>query len=120
MITSLSGSSEIMVTGGNAHLPYMSPPSGIVSAQTVDGRPCYNGDIRYMNGSYQIFNNGCWSPSSQYARVELTSDVLDVLKWVKNKMIQEQQIEKFAEQYPAVKTAKDQLDLVLALVKDHE
>lgn len=120
MITGINGSSEIMVTGGNANLPYVSPPSGMVSAQTVDGRPCYAGDVRYMNGGYQIFNNGYWTSSSQHTKIELMPDVVEVLKWAKNKMNNEKEIEKLAEQYPAVKTAKEQLDLVLALVKDHK
>jgi hypothetical protein len=41
----------------------------------------------------------------------------DIMQWAARKMEEEKRILALAEQYPAVKDAKEQLDIIMALVK---
>lgn len=117
MITGLLGSYDIKISNGNPNLPYVNESN----TPTIDstGRSHYNGDIRYLNGGIQIFNSGSWINMGTYASVDLSQEIKDILSWVKYKIDQEQKIKKMAEKYPAVKTAKDQLDIVMALVEEY-
>lgn len=117
MITGIHGSEGIVVKGGQPHLPYLQPSS---EPLTVDGRPCYNGDLRYMYGSYQMFNNGVWSTSASiYSQVMLSPDVEMVLNWARRKMEEELRFEELANKHPAIKDTKLQLDVLVALLKDN-
>jgi hypothetical protein len=44
----------------------------------------------------------------------------EVLEWAKKRMEYEKKVEKLASQYPAVKDAKEKLELVMKLVQDEQ
>ena len=52
--------------------------------------------------------------------VEIRNDpqLADVLDWAKKKMEYDRKIEKLADKYPAVKDAKEKLDILVKLVQD--
>lgn len=54
--------------------------------------------------------------------VELQNDpqIAEVIQWAKKKMQFERKIEELASKYPAVKDAKEKLDIVIKLVQDNE
>ena len=118
MIKSIFGTGGITIHSGHQTLPYVSPSS---QSYELDNRVCYNGDLRFVNGSYQIFSNGNWQTANSTPDpiIDLSPEIKNILEWAKKRMVFDQQVETLAEQYPAVKTAKDHLDMVMALVKDY-
>lgn len=84
--------------------------------------PAASGQVRW-NGSSKQFevcdnsNNGMWYKIDN--TVELRSDpqIGEVLEWAKKRMEYEKKVEKLAEKYPAVKDAKEKLDIILKLVE---
>jgi hypothetical protein len=54
--------------------------------------------------------------------VELRNDpeLTDIIVWAKKKMQSERKIEELAKQYPAVKDAKEKLDIIVKLVQDEK
>lgn len=119
MISGLYGSIDIIVSNGSPSLPYI---NGSSSEVIVDGRRCHAGDVRYMHGEYQIFNNGYWTNVSRQASVSLSANIIQTLEWANAKMKQEQTIREHAEKYPSVKSAlesfnqaQERLDLMIAI-----
>lgn len=55
-----------------------------------------------------------------YPTIELDTETQEILEWAKNKMAQEREVEKLAQEYPAVAEIKEKMDLILNLVKDHK
>ena len=91
--------------------------------------PTITGQVRW-NGSTKCFevcdnNNGNYTGGGGWMRidptVELSSDpqIADTLAWAKKKMFEDQKIEQLARQYPAVKDAKEKLDIIIKLVQDN-
>lgn len=116
MITGIHGSTSIVVSGGNPSLPYVSQSNQPV---VVEGRPCYNGDVRFMNGSYQVFT-GYWQSTSTSAQISLMGEAETVLAWARKKMYEEHKLEQLMEKHPAIKDTKLQLDVLVALLKDQD
>jgi len=90
--------------------------------------PSTTGQVRW-NGSSKCFevcdnNNGNYTASGGWMRidntVQLSSDpqMQSILEWAKKKMIEDKNIEKLAKEYPAVKDAKEKLDIIIKLVQD--
>lgn len=52
--------------------------------------------------------------------VTLTPEAQEILEWARKKMLHEAELVKLADQYPIVKQLKDQLDTMVALVKDYD
>jgi hypothetical protein len=55
-----------------------------------------------------------------YPTIELDTETQEILEWARNKMAQEREVEKLAQEYPAVAEIKEKMDLILNLVKDHK
>lgn len=86
--------------------------------------PAQSGQVRW-NGHTKTFevcdnNNGNWYRIDP--EIELTSDpqLAEVIGWAKKKMDYERKLEKLMREYPAVKDAKEKLDIILKLVEDKE
>jgi Flp pilus assembly CpaF family ATPase len=47
-------------------------------------------------------------------------ELTDIIVWAKKKMQSERKIEELAKQYPAVKDAKEKLDIIVKLVQDEK
>jgi hypothetical protein len=83
-------------------------------------RPSVTGDVRW-NGSTKKLEVSCgndWLPIDNTVQLSYNHDVFSLLEWVKMKKTQEEKIAKYADQYPAIKDAKEKLDILVALVKE--
>ena len=86
--------------------------------------PAQSGQVRW-NGHTKEFEV-CDNSSGNWYRinpeVELKSDpqLAEVIDWAKKRMEYERKIEKLASEYPAVKDAKEKLDIILKLVHDEK
>lgn len=86
--------------------------------------PAQSGQVRW-NGHTKEFEV-CDNQSGNWYRispeVELRSDpeLAEVLQWAKKKMEYERKLEKLINQYPAVKDAKEKLDIIVKLVQDEK
>lgn len=84
--------------------------------------PAQSGQVRW-NGNTKEFEV-CDNQSGNWYRinpeVELTSDpgLAEVIQWAKKKMEYERKLEKLMREYPAVKDAKEKLDIILKLVEN--
>lgn len=86
--------------------------------------PAQSGQVRW-NGYTKTFevcdnNSGNWYRIDP--EVELTSDpeLAEVIDWAKKKIKYERKLEKLMREYPAVKDAKEKLDIILKLVEDEQ
>jgi hypothetical protein len=106
MINSISNvSSGIEISGGSS--PYVQQ-SGMVR---------WNGSLQ----TFEIADGLNWvSLFNTYTTIALSPEVISVVEWAKNKMHAEQQLDKLCEEYPIVKDAKENFDMILALVKKHD
>ena len=85
--------------------------------------PAASGQVRW-NGLSKCFevcdnnNDGRWYKINN--TIELRSDpqIGEVLDWAKKRMEYEKKVEQLASQYPAVKDAKEKLDIILKLVQN--
>jgi len=83
-------------------------------------RPQVTGAVQW-NGSTKKFEVSCgtgWIPIDNTVQISYSHDVFSLLEWVKEKKVQEEKIAKYADQYPAIKDAKEKLDILVALVKE--
>lgn len=52
--------------------------------------------------------------------IEFDNNTQDVLDWARQKMAQEKELDKLALEYPALAQLKENMELMLNLVKDHK
>lgn len=95
------------------NLPYIDG----VPTQSMDyhiGTVRYNGTHRaleaYDGYSWRIISN----PNTT---VGLSAEAEEAMEWAIKKMHEERQIQELAEKYPAIKDAKEKLDILLTLIK---
>ena len=75
------------------------------------------GDVRAVNGQLQVHNGSTFVPI--HANAWIDDDKLNtMLNWVMKKMDQELEEEQLAKQFPAFAKAKENYEIVKALVKD--
>lgn len=83
--------------------------------------PSITGQVRW-NGYSKYFEvcdnsmNGSWTKIDNSIQLSSDPQLVHVLEWAKKKMIEEQKLEKLANEYPAVKSLKEKLDLVCHMV----
>ena len=70
---------------------------------------CFEVCDNYSNSWYRIENNISLQTNPEWEKI---------FSWASKKMIEEERIEKLASQYPALKDAKERLDIILKLVQD--
>ena len=86
--------------------------------------PATTGQVRW-NGSTKEFevcdnnNNGTWYRINPEVELRNDSQLVEVIDWANRKMVEEKRIEELAKQYPAVKDAKEKLDIIVKLVQDN-
>jgi hypothetical protein len=86
--------------------------------------PATSGPVRW-NGSSKQFevcdnqNNGMWYKIDNTIELRNDPQLNEVIMWAKKKMQEEHRIEELAKQYPAVKDAKEKLDIIVKLVQDN-
>ena len=84
--------------------------------------PAQSGQVRW-NGHSKEFevcdnNSGNWYRINPEVELGCDSELADVIQWAKKKMEYEKKIDKLVREYPAVKDAKEKLDIILKLVED--
>jgi hypothetical protein len=86
------------------------------------------GTMRYDGSNLQIYDGGAWmSVPSNYATINLTFEMKEVLDWASRRMQRDKELESLAAQHPAVadavaalETAQDKLETIVTLVKEHK
>jgi hypothetical protein len=108
--TITSGDSSIYATT-TSHTPYYTP----------DDKNLHDGAVRTTRGGFEYYdvNRQCWFPLPG-ADINLTvgPQFQIVLDWAMRKMNEEEKIKKLAEKYPALKQAKENYDLIKAMVEN--
>lgn len=85
--------------------------------------PATSGQVRW-NGIHKCFevcdnnNDGTWYKINNIIELRSDPQIGEILDWAKKKMLDERKIEELAKQYPAVKDAKEKLDILVKLVQD--
>ena len=85
--------------------------------------PATSGQVRW-NGFSKCFevcdnqNDGKWYKINNTIELRNDPQIGEVLEWAKKRMEYEKKVEKLAEKYPAVKDAKEKLDIIMKLVQD--
>ena len=84
--------------------------------------PAQSGQVRW-NGNTKEFEvcdnqSGNWYRINPEVELGCDSELADVIQWAKKKMEYEKKIDKLVREYPAVKDAKEKLDIILKLVED--
>jgi hypothetical protein len=104
-----SNSNYITVSGGSPSNPYISP--GAVGAGMVRWNP----NMQCL----EVNDGNTWLTFSQsHVGIDLSPETQMLLNWARQKMAEEQKLEAMMERYPALKKAKDNLDMMLNIVKD--
>ena len=86
--------------------------------------PAQSGQVRW-NGNNKEFevcdnNSGNWYRINPEVELRSDPELAEVLQWAKKKMEYERKLEKLANEYPAVKDAKEKLDIILKLVQNEK
>jgi hypothetical protein len=118
MIKSISGTNNLVVSGGSEFMPYvnMSNPSA--------GMVRYNGN----NQQLETYDGAGWlTIAANHASVDLTGSANAAIAWAMRKMAEEAELQRMAEDHPAVKAAyenmkraAEQLKATIILSKDEQ
>ena len=115
MIKGLMGSKGVMVSAGNASVPYVN--------QNTDNP--MQGMIRIWGSDMQVFSGSSWTVmNTSYATVELDQDTQDLLQWARaqrtmalNRMTLAQNNPALMKALEAVKRAEDNFELLSKFVE---
>jgi hypothetical protein len=114
MISGIYGQNGIVITGGGQN------PPNYVNNDINSAGPGVPGELRVIGNNIHMWNSGCWTPlHNSMATVELTPEIQSVLSWARIAMKREEELDKLVQEYPAVKSAKENLDIMVALTKDY-
>jgi hypothetical protein len=102
---------------------YSNSPPLVYQVDNSYNLPSTTGQVRWngMNKCFEVCDNsssGTWFRIDNNIQLGSDSTVTQVLEWAKKKMVEDERIEKLAKEYPAVKDAKERLDIVIKLVQD--
>ena len=106
------------VSGGTGVFASVSPS---YSSHCPDDTKPQDGFVRNNNGSFEYYNanNNFWKPMhGDNLYISLDPDIVAITEWAKEKMAEEARIKELAEKYPALKKAKENYDVVKALVEN--
>lgn len=80
-----------------------------------------SGNIRYNSSMsrMEIYDGTSWHgiPDNSLT-ISMSPDAEEAIEWAQKKMQEEKRIERLIEEHPAVKDAKEKLDILIALHKD--
>lgn len=115
MIKGLTAGTFLQVDNGNVSGVYLSTNNMPMTGMT-----------RYYNNNLEVYDGQVWQqvPSS-YAHVKLSDSASSAIQWALNKMAEEAELNKLAENHPAVqaalenvKRAEEQLKATVILSKE--
>jgi hypothetical protein len=108
MIKHITGTGGVTVLVGGWGVPSINmnaPSAGIVR---------YNGNNRTL----EVYDGCSWYDIDVHqVQLGLDTDTVEILNWARQKRAQEQKLEQLADQYPAVKSLKEKLDLICHIVE---
>lgn len=87
--------------------------------------PATSGQVRW-NGTNKCFevcdnnNDGRWYKINNVVEMRNDPELGEVLEWAKKRMEYDRKIEKLIDQYPAVKDAKEKLEIIVKLVQNDQ
>jgi hypothetical protein len=112
----------------NSHIQEITSSYGITcstsNSATVhhpDNTKPNDGVLRTNCGSTEYYNANVhqWMPlHGQTTYIGISSDIHAMLDWAKDKMAEDFRINELAQKYPALKKAKENFDVVKALVEN--
>lgn len=78
------------------------------------------GELRYnpQSNIFEVYNGMSWI--QYYPSITYAPQILDAINWIENKKIEELKLLELCDKYPTLQKAKDNFDLVFALVKDYQ
>lgn len=113
MIHTLTGSTGIQVhngySGGHVY----------VNGDLYQLGPGQIGELRMLGNAMYVWNGSWTNISNGVTTVELSSELISVLDWARTAKRREEELDTLIKKYPAVKSAKDNLDVVVALTRDY-
>lgn len=110
-IESISSKNSTIYTCKNDYTPYY------IASDTTP----MDGAVRINQGGFEYYDakNGAWFPlPGSDVDLEIDPYYVTVLEWAMKKMDEEQKLDKLAEQFPAFKTAKENYELMKAMVRN--
>jgi hypothetical protein len=102
---------------------YSNSPPLVYQIDNSYNLPSTTGQVRW-NGSSKCFEvcdnsiTGSWMRIDNSIQLSSDPQLTQVLEWAKKKMIEDEKIDRLAKEYPAVKDAKEKLDIIIKLVQD--
>lgn len=78
------------------------------------------GDIRFSSGNLEYWNGSCWTILNQTATIYVNPDTEALLEWVKEKRDEELRERDLLAKSPALRKAKENYDIIKALIEDGE
>jgi hypothetical protein len=109
MIKQAYGHSGVYVSIGHTYGPYTPIPQSAVP-----------GTVWFNDNNFHVYTGSGWEKISGVdINIGLEPQVQDVISWAKQKMAAEQKEAELLEKYPALKSAKENYDLIKNLVKDN-
>ncbi len=118
MIKGISGSGHVVVSGGSSSGPYVGNHSGNAMV----------GMVRYYNNNFEVYDGSSWlGISTGHTYIDLSGSANAAIAWAMSKMAEEANLEKLANEHPAVKAAyenmkraAEQLKATIILSKDEQ
>jgi hypothetical protein len=110
MLKGLLANSMHVTVSGAVTRPYINMSN--LSA----GQLRYNGNIN----SIEAYDGNTWYVIDGFQSVDVSESVKEILNWAYEKMQQERKINAYAARFPLVKSAKERLDMIMALIGDVE
>jgi hypothetical protein len=102
---------------------YSNSPPIVYQIDNSYNLPSVTGQVRWngMNKYFEVCDNGSagtWHRIDNNIQLSSDSTMTQVLEWAKKKMVEDERVEKLAKEYPAVRDAKEQLDIIIKLVQN--
>jgi hypothetical protein len=118
MILNISGGDYIVVTNGNSSGPYISNHSNKSMV----------GMVRYNSNQLEVYDGSTWlTLASAPVNIELSGSANAAIAWAMSKMAEEAELQRMADNHPAVKSAyenmkraAEQLKATIILSKDEQ
>ena len=111
MIRNITGGAGIHVSGSVYNAPY------------IDTTRASAGMVRYVGGNLEVYDGSSWLLlQSSYPQIELDGEILEIIKWAQNRMVEEERMKALAATHPTVADAllardraEDALRITMAL-----
>jgi hypothetical protein len=118
MISNISGGTHIVVTNGNSSGPYINNYSNKSMV----------GMVRYNGNHLEVYDGSDWLIlSAPPVNIDLTGSANAAIAWAMSKMAEETELQRMADNHPAVKAAyenmkraAEQLKATIILSKDEQ